>query len=361
MNDTTASSPDRDLELVPLQGQRDAWSRMSRLVEATPPLHPFNESSGHADAFDVQAENDQSDLANEHFEALADSSALPVTVYPFLRQASDRFAKALALDLRKTSGTLIDVVVVDQVNLRMGNAAAAIPVPSLMAIIQCDNSEAAVFVVVDGAMASLFFDLLLGGAQIRSILTPMVRNFSVIETRLFQIFSDALAASINLAFAPIFPLQSKTDRIETNPRFLPMGKAQDSVVKIRFLVQCGLRSGFVDLYLSARFLAPIEARLRPAMQKDVAVADPFWRKHLKDRLLQSQIELRANLCEFAIPLQQLRRLKKGDVLPLDKGPDSLIDLVIDKRVMARGRMGRSTGKIAIRIESNHIHHVQKDF
>jgi flagellar motor switch protein FliM len=140
-----------------------------------------------------------------------------------------------------------------------------------------------------------------------------------------------------------------------------MGKTQDSVVKIRLLVQCNMRSGFVDLYLSARFLAPIEARLRPAKQKDNVIIDPFWQKHLQERLLQSRVELWANLSEFVIPLHRLRSLKKGDVLPLEKGPDSLIDLVIDSRILARGRMGRSTGKIAVKIEDTHVNSMPKDF
>lgn len=358
MTDGTSSSPDPDM--VQLQHSRDAWSRMSALTESTKPLESPFPAQENGDDFDENAATDQADHAKDNLEALTDPSVLPVTVYPFLRLVSDRFAKHLALDLRKKSGTLIDVAVIDQVNMRMGSAVASIPIPSLMGIIQNENSEAPIFAVVDGAMAALYFDLLLGGAQINSAYTQTVRNFSVIETRLFQIFSDAIAASGNLAFAPIVPLQLKTDRIETNPRFLPIGKAQDSVVKIRFLVQSGIRNGFVDLYLSARFLTPIDARLRPSMKKESVVVDPVWQKHLKDRLLKSHVELWANLSELSIPLHRLRHLKKGDILSLDKGPDSLIDLVIQKRVMARGRMGQSTGKIAIKIEDNQVNHVRKD-
>lgn len=334
----------------PARGIRssEGWSSMSRLVDA-------ETSVSAADGFDRDFTQPDAAIANAdrdvhpNVEALADPSALPVTVFPFLRQVNDRLAKQISLALRKRSGALVDVAVTDQVNLRLGSAVSAIPVPSLVGVLQSEGQDAPVFVAIDGAMASLYFDMLLGASQIRSVYTAPIRNFSVIETQLFLTLLESLSACANDAFAPLYPILLKADRVETNPRFLPVFKAQDSVIKIRFLVQCGSRSGFIDMYMTSRFLAPIDAHARPMGRVELPIADPHWQRHLKVQLGKSHVALRARLSELTIPLYRLRNLRVGDVLPLDKGPDSLVDLVIETKTVARGRMGRSTGRMAIQI------------
>lgn len=324
------------------------WSSMSRLIEADTSVNAGDSLEGDFEQTVASGLGIHRDRG-PNVEALADPSVLPVTVFPFLRQVNDRLAKQISLALRKRSGALVDVAVTDQVNLRLGSAVSSIPVPSLVGILQSEGQDAPVFVAIDGAMASLYFDMLLGGSQIRSVYAAPVRNFSVIETQLFFTLLESLGACANAAFAPLYPVVLKADRVETNPRFLPVFKAQDSVIKIRLLVQCGQRSGFIDLYMTTRFLAPIDAHTRPKGRVEVPVADPVWQRHLRHQLGKSKISLRARLSELTIPLYRLRNLKVGDVLPLEKGPDSLVDLVIDTKTVARGKMGRSTGRIAIRI------------
>lgn len=245
---------------------------------------------------------------------------------------------------------LVDCAMVDHVNLRFGAALASIPIPSLMALLQHQDTKAEILVVVDNAMASLYFDLLLGGAQIRPVPYQPVRNYSVIETRLFQTLADLLAEGFAKSFEEWMPFTLTTTRIETNPRYLAFAKAQDSLVKMRIIVELGTRSGFVDFFIPARVLAPIEQKFRPKSAQGEERDDPRFTAHLKRELLASEIGLVARFSEVKLSLSALQRLKAGDVIPTDKTSESLIDLLVDHKLIARGKMGRSTGKIAVRVD-----------
>lgn len=323
-------------------GAGSSWAAMERVLDQQ--AHATDGADGSGLLYDQ-------DLGlHEPFEALAESGTLPVGMFAFLRQAGDRLARIIAQTLRQRSGALVDVAMVDHVNLRFGAALATIPIPSLMSLLRAEPSKSEILVVIDGAMAALYFDLLLGGAQIRPSAYQPVRNFSAIETRLFRILSDKLGEGLANSFQEWLPTTMVTDRIETNPRYLAFAKAQDSLVKMRFIVELGLRSGFIDFFIPARFLAPIEQKLRPKSAQGEERDDPQFARHLKRELMKSKLDLVARLSELRLPLSTLQRLKPGDVIPLHKTSDSLIDLMIDRKIFAQGKMGRSTGKIAVRVE-----------
>jgi len=324
------------------QTSASSWAAMGRIVDEH--LNDKDKSDP------VSLLHEQGIDMHEPFEALTESGTLPVGMFPFLRQAGDRLARHFSQLLRQRSGALADVALVDHVNMRFGAALAMIPIPSLMALLRVEATKTEILVVVDGPMAALYFDLVLGGAQIRPTFYQSSRNFSIIETRLFETMAVMLAEGLAKSLSEWISVNITTDRIETNPRYLAFAKAQDSLVKMRFIVEMGLRSGFIDFFIPAKFLAPIEDRLRPKPTYDDERDDPHFTRHLKQELLQSHVTLVARLSEVQLPLNRLQSLKAGDVIEIDKTSESLIDILVERKLYARGKMGRSTGKIAVRID-----------
>jgi len=81
-----------------------------------------------------------------------------------------------------------------------------------------------------------------------------------------------------------------------------------------------------------------------------AQGDPAGARPLRDRLLSAPARLDAVLCRMPLPLNQLRGLKPGQVLPLPAGVLTATALeVAPGRVVARAVLGQMSGQRALRL------------
>ena len=177
--------------------------------------------------------------AHNRIADLADAGSQSVSSFPLLRIVADNIVKFLAQDLRHSSSSIIDAALIDIVNVRLGGFMNALPIPSLIAVVTSSALNGEGLIVIDPPLASAYFDALLGGPRARPYQALAVRPFSTVETRLFAHFADIAAKCFANAFESLAKVDVAVDRVETNPRFLVLGKASEKAVRIRLSCQFG--------------------------------------------------------------------------------------------------------------------------
>lgn len=74
-------------------------------------------------------------------------------------------------------------------------------------------------------------------------------------------------------------------------------------------------------------------------------------ERLPPHLDEVAVELSARLGARDVPLSELLAIEEGDVIPLDTPSDGLLEVLAEDVPCARARLGRSEGRLALRIET----------
>jgi flagellar motor switch protein FliM len=101
-------------------------------------------------------------------------------------------------------------------------------------------------------------------------------------------------------------------------------------------------------------LEPIRDKLEEGLQNLQGDSDNRWSRTMRDEVKNIEITLSSTLAELPMEVEDLLKLKEGDILPFDM-PD-LVTLMAEDVPIARGKLGISDrNKKAIQIKEV-IHH-----
>jgi flagellar motor switch protein FliM len=325
----------------------DPWSEMMRDVETR--LVDVNR--------DVALSDDEIDrlmgLISEGDDkagktAVAEAAVVASGLAPMVRVIAEAFVERLSRSLRHGIAGLIDVSSPDVTLNRLSTLIGHLPMPSAMAVMTSRGVTGAGLVVADAALASAFFDVMLGGGQAREVIVQTMRPYSAFELKLFRQFSEYAAKAFSEAVGELMKVEFIVDKIETNPNFLNIGKPIENAIRLSVHVLFGRRGGRLDLILPVSLFGahPVVVKTEEDhAQRDLAV----WRQHFVQSVAKADLELEALLAEFKMPLRRVMSLAVGQTIPLSIDPSSAIVLQGGGKRLAVGHMGRSRHHVAIRL------------
>lgn len=282
-------------------------------------------------------------------EILAQSVATPERILSALRPIGERIAATTTRDLRNALAILADFSFLDVSYSRVGVLLGAIPVPSLMAPLISFDETPVGLIHVDHACASLYLDSVLGGGQSHALSLESARPYSAIETKLFEGFVTACLASIGPALEPYYDQALRTKPIETQPRYLSLGKFTDPVIRFRFRFQIEKRKGIAEIVFTNEILQKLESALLPARIEQLPESDDLWRRKLIGIAAQALIDLDFVLAETAFSFRHLHSLNIGDTLPLGITQETPVTVRAHRKNLGKGMIGRAGSKMAIRM------------
>jgi flagellar motor switch protein FliM len=145
----------------------------------------------------------------------------------------------------------------------------------------------------------------------------------------------------------VAPLELELAKLETNPRLVQLGSAQDSVIVVRFTCELGARSGTMDWMLPDAQLTPIREALASDSGKAPARKQEAWGPALSAALHEVDVEIRAVLGQARLSLRELVSLAPGDIIPIETPQD--VTLLVGDVPLRHGRFGVSQGRNALKI------------
>jgi len=294
--------------------------------------------------------SDQSNLFDPPgAELLAQSVATPDRILSALRPLGEKIGSAATRDIRNALAILADFSFVDVSYSRLGVLLAGLPIPSLMAPLIGSNGSPVGLIAVDHACASLYLDAVLGGGQAQSSPMEGGRPYSAIETKLFEGFVAAGLAAIGPSLLPHCDIALSSKGIETQPRYLALGKYSDSVIRFRFTFQIEKRKGLAEVIFTGDVLAALEKAFLPPRLEQKLETDDVWRRRLVTIAAAASIDLDFVLAEVQFSLRHLQSLKIGDTLPLGISQTTPISIQSHKANLGKALIGRAGSKMAVRM------------
>jgi flagellar motor switch protein FliM len=177
----------------------------------------------------------------------------------------------------------------------------------------------------------------------------MGRDFSAIEVRMTKKVVQNALEDWERAWKPVHPVACTYVRSEVNPQFAAIVPPTDVVLVIVFDIEMENSSGTFTICIPYSTIEPIIKKLKANFQSEQMEVDQIWVNRLRGELMQTEMEMVAELGQAQMTSRDLLGLHEGDVVMLDKDVSDPLYIKIDGTAKFRGYSGVSRGMKAIQI------------
>jgi flagellar motor switch protein FliM len=293
--------------------------------------------------------DDAGDGDRSGIQAILNSSLVSYERLPMLEVVFDRLVRMMSTSLRNFTSDNVEVSL-DSINsARFCDYINSIPLPAMISVFKAEEWDNFGLLTIDSALIYSIVDVLLGGRRGTAAMRIEGRPFTTIERNLVQRLVHLVLADLSAAFDPLSPTTFRFDRLETNPRFATIARAANATVVVRLRIDMEDRGGHIEMMLPYATLEPIRELLLQMFMGEKFGRDSIWEGHLSNELWRTEIDIDAVLERFDVPLSAVMKWRPGFHLPLAIMRDSLIKLECSGIPLFKGEMGRSSGRVAIRV------------
>lgn len=257
------------------------------------------------------------------------------------------FARNFGATLSGFLRTIIDVRVVGVEQLTYSEFVNSLPNPTCFIILQAPPLEGKMCLEISPLIVYPIIDRLLGGSNADTFFPQ--RPLTTIEWRLINRLTDKALEHLSELWRNLIEAKFEVTETESNPQLVHIVAPTEVVVFITFEIKMGQCAGTMSLCIPFNVIEPVMHRL--ARQSWIGYEpkglSDTQRRHLNRNLQKSTVNMTAYLGESTIKLSELRALRVGDVLPLDKPADGELLLRIEGRTKFAGKPGQHRGNRAL--------------
>jgi flagellar motor switch protein FliM len=323
LNSTEADDP---ADLAP-DGENDASSSLAGGASGQPAPPPLE-----ADSYD--------------FKRPERVSPDQITALSTMHEACARDLVAMFSGLLRTN---VDVRVIGVQQLTYGEFVSALSNPTCITVLQAPPLETRMCIEFSPMIVYPFIDRLLGGNNSGTTFIPQ-RPLTAIEWRLIGKVVDRTLDHLSDAWRKLVEVRFEATQTESNPRLVNVAAPTDIVVFITFEIRLGETVGTMSLCVPFNAIEPVLGGIcQRSWICEPRPATDTQQKRLFRNLAKSPVDLTAYLGQTTIRLSDLRDLRPGDLIPLEKQPDNDLILRIAGRNKFAGKIGQVRGRRALRI------------
>jgi len=242
-----------------------------------------------------------------------------------LHLVHDSFARHLSNSLSSVLRSFIEVQVesIDQVTYN--EVIVSMPSPTAVYIFRIEPFGRQGFLEVNLPLVFSIIDRVFGG---KGAAKTCNRELTLIEESVMKKIANSAMNDLAAAWLPFYEMNIELETLQTNPRFLQISFQHDIVLYLSFKVIMEMSYGFINLCFPYLTLEPMiqnltgQKWLRAATMAD----ENAMKNHFAKELLETQLDIVAELGKSEIRIGELLNLEKGDVIRLDQNVDAPISL-----------------------------------
>ncbi|MCB0351281.1 MAG: FliM/FliN family flagellar motor switch protein, partial [Bdellovibrionales bacterium] len=161
---------------------------------------------------------------------------------------------------------------------------------------------------------------------------------------------DLAIGDLEEAWLSVEKIDCSFIRTEINPQFVGIVPPTDIVIASTFDVELENANGIITLVIPYSTIEPIKQKLASGFQVESDQTDKkLWTSTIMEQLLETEVEAKVDLGETEIDVEDLMKLKKGDVISLDQDATGEFDLQIEGVRKFKGFYGIHHGSIALQV------------
>ncbi|MBM3327763.1 MAG: flagellar motor switch protein FliM [Calditrichaeota bacterium] len=265
-----------------------------------------------------------------------------------LRTIHDNFARMFGTSISTSLRTIVDLNLnaIDQVTF--SEYAMSVRVPSALYILKMDAVGGDMILEISPQFLLFIVDRLLGGFGDTDV-AP--REITIVEQNVVQRVMQMMVNLLNDAWSPVQLLGLKIDSFESDPQFVQVARASESLAVIFFEARVRGANFPLNLVVPYLVLEPIMTKLtaqsaltlaaRRAEQKDI--------ESIRGRIIASKLPLRAVLSDTTLKIRDFIALGVDDILKLEHRISAPIAVIIADKMKYFGSPGRLGKRSAVRI------------
>jgi len=241
---------------------------------------------------------------------------------PVLEIVNDRFARLCTNALSNAVRKRVELNPISIDMTKFGDFIRSLPVPTSINIFKMDPLRGNAIVVVDARLVFSLVENVFGGAGSQPKIEG--REFTRIEQAVVDRVIRIALDNMEESWRPVHDVKLELVRSEINPQFAAIVPPSDVVVVITFEVELDTSIGTMIICLPYATIEPIRSKLHASFQTERLEVDHAWVARLKERLMETSVELKIHFGNASITGNQLLRLQVGDVIVLDTDVEDLL-------------------------------------
>lgn len=267
---------------------------------------------------------------------------------PTLDIISQMFSRLFRNSFSSLMRKSADISPVSADSLKFGEFLRSLSVPTTLHVFRMEPLRGFGLMVIESRLVFSFVDNFFGGTG-NSDVNIMGRDFSAIEVRMTKKVVQNALEDWERAWKSVHPVECTYVRSEINPQFAAIVPPTDVVLVIVFDIEMENSSGTFTICIPYSMIEPITNKLKANFQSEQMEVDQIWINRLRGELMQTEMEMVAELGQTQVTPRDLLSLAKGDVVMLDKDVSDPLNIKIDGTAKFKGYSGVSRGMKAIQI------------
>ncbi len=261
----------------------------------------------------------------------------------------DGFARNFGATLSGFLRTIIEVRVVGVEQLTYSEFIHSLPNPTCFVIVQAPPLEGQMCIEVSPLIVYPIIDRLLGGSK-SDMFIPQ-RPLTAIEWRLMRRLIDRALTHLSEVWRNLVEAKFEIVETESNPQLVHIVAPTEVVVFITFEIKMSQCAGTMSICIPFNTIETVLSKLTTQSWFGYRAkgATDVERQRIHRNLVNSKVDLTAFLGQTRIKLDELRNLRPGDILQLDKPSTGEMILQIEGRNKFAGVPGQLRGRRAIRL------------
>lgn len=233
--------------------------------------------------------------------------------------------------------------------LKFGEFINTLPMPTCMSVLRFNNLRGSALFVIESKLAYALVDSFFGGAD-RPYTKIEGKDFTPIELSIVQKVVGLAIEDLEAAWASVEKIDASFVRTEINPQFVGIVPPTDIVIASTFDVELENANGTITLVIPYSTIEPIKQKLSSGFQVESDQTDKkMWTTIIRSQLLETNVNVKVNLGESEITLNELMQLKVGDVIPLDQDSNGEFNVQIESVPKFKGLYGIHHGTVAVQV------------
>ena len=235
---------------------------------------------------------------------------------PVLEIVNDRFARLCTNALSNAVRKRVELNPISIDMTKFGEFIRSLPVPTSINIFKMEPLRGNAIIVVDSRLVFALVENIFGGASSQPKIEG--REFTRIEQCVVDKIVKIALDNMEDSWRPVHDVKLELVRSEINPQFAAIVPPSDVVLVITFEVELDTALGSMVICLPYATIEPIRSKLHASFQTE----------RLKERIMETPVELKVHFGNTTITGNQLLRMRVGDVLALDTDAEDLLSCTV---------------------------------
>ena len=275
---------------------------------------------------------------------------------PGLEIIHDRLNRYLQLALSSLLRKMVDVHLEFSGLMKFGEFINQLIAPTALNLVKMPPLRGIAIIAIETRFLFSMLNSFFGGLPTddKEMDSREAKDLTIIETNIVRKVVRTILSELQKAWLPIHEIRPSYLRTETNPQFISVVPTTDVVINTQYTIEFEDTVGVLNVVIPYSMIEPIKQKMSIASQSEEVELDFHWIQRLKEEMLKAEVNLRVDLGHAHLTVNELRKLKKGDVIMLNTDSTQALSLMIENVPKMSGVPIIHKGHVALRITDTRI-------